>query len=320
MKITFDSQSILIDGRREFLVSGEFHYFRVPPEDWRRRMELLKEAGGNCLATYVPWLIHEPEEGRIVFGNQPKRDFARFLETARDAGLAVIARPGPYQYSELADSGLPGWLLKNYPSLRAKKVDGSDLAESSVSYMHPLFLEKARRYYRAFAEVVRPYLAANGGPVALLQHDNELTGIHVRFGGPDYTPETFGFGTDDGRYPSFLREKYGDIAVLNKAYGTAWDSFAEARPLTDAKPVEKARSDRDKWVNNTRLNDLNAHLEAMQDGKTVFYIETNSLFDNADGDMDTTYTHDNVHILGKYYTVWGEYIKAHAIIGSSSEE
>lgn len=84
--------------------------------------------------------------------------------------------------------------------------------------------------------------------------------------------------------------------------------------------VGKARSDRDQWVNNTRLNDLNAHLESMQDGKTVFYIETNGLFDNADGDMDTTYTHDNVHILGKYYTVWGEYIKAHAILGSSQTE
>ena len=84
--------------------------------------------------------------------------------------------------------------------------------------------------------------------------------------------------------------------------------------------VGKARSDRDKWVNNTRLNDLNAHLESMQNGKTIFYVETNGLFDNADGDMDTTYTHDNVHILGKYYTVWGDYIKAHAIIGSAPEE
>ncbi len=90
MKLTFDPQGILIDGRREFLVSGEFHYFRVPPDDWRRRMELLKEAGGNCLATYVPWIIHEPEEGRIVFGDQPKRDFARFLETAADAGLDAM--------------------------------------------------------------------------------------------------------------------------------------------------------------------------------------------------------------------------------------
>lgn len=84
--------------------------------------------------------------------------------------------------------------------------------------------------------------------------------------------------------------------------------------------VGKARSDRDKWVNNTRLNELNAHFESMQDGKKVFYIETNGLFDNADGDMDTTYTNDNVHILGKYYTVWGDYIKAHAIIGSAPEE
>ena len=245
MKLTFDAQGVLIDGRREFLVSGEFHYFRVPQEDWRRRMELFKEAGGNCLATYVPWLIHEPEEGNIVFGDQPKRDFARFLETAAAAGLPVIARPGPYQYSELAHHGLPGWLVRNYPALMAKKRDGGDIGEGSVSYMHPLFLEKARRYYRAFAEVVRPYLSSNGGPVAMVQLDNELTGIHVWFHGPDYNPETFGFGTEDGRYPAFLREKYGDVAAVNGAYGTSWASFADARPLSGAERVPQARSDRD---------------------------------------------------------------------------
>ena len=246
MKLAFDSTGILLDGRREFLVSGEFHYFRVPHGDWRRRMELLKEAGGNCLATYVPWLIHEPVEGRIVFGDRPERDLAAFLRTAREAGLAVIVRPGPYQYSELVNDGLPNWLFANYPELRAKKADGGDIRRGSVSYMHPHFLEKARRYFRAFADVVRPFLSENGGPVVLLQLDNELAGIHLWFGGEDYNPETFGFGREDGRYPAWLRAKYGDVARLNAAYGTSWRSFAEARPLPrDARTPEAARSARD---------------------------------------------------------------------------
>lgn len=245
MKITFDSQGILIDGRRSFLVSGEFHYFRVPPEDWRRRMALFREAGGNCLATYVPWIVHEPSEGRIVFGDQPKRDLARFLAIAGEERLPVILRPGPYQYSELVCDGLPRWLVRDYPRLRAKKPDGTDLREGSVSYMHPLFLEKARRYFSAFADVVRPFLASDGGPVAMVQLDNELTGIHVWFGGMDYNPDTFGFGTDDGRYAAFLRGKYGDIDGVNAAYGTGWRSFAEARPLAGAQFPHQARSDRD---------------------------------------------------------------------------
>lgn len=42
--------SYIIDGERRFLISGEFHYFRVPQADWRRRLELWKESGGNAVA------------------------------------------------------------------------------------------------------------------------------------------------------------------------------------------------------------------------------------------------------------------------------
>ena len=54
MKLTFDKQAFQIDDRDAFMISGEFHYFRVPHTDWKRRMELFKEAGGNTIATYVP--------------------------------------------------------------------------------------------------------------------------------------------------------------------------------------------------------------------------------------------------------------------------
>ena len=155
-KFEFDRTGFKTDGRDQFMISGEFHYFRVPAGDWKRRMELFKAAGGNCLATYVPWLIHEPEEGRIVFGDVPNRDLVRFLETAKEVGLQVTLRPGPYQYSELVNDGLPDWLLTGYPEVLAQNIHGEVFRESSVSYLHPLFLEKARKYYRAFAEVVRP--------------------------------------------------------------------------------------------------------------------------------------------------------------------
>ena len=64
--LTFDKKYYFIDGKPVYLYAGEFHYFRVPKPDWRRRMQLFKEAGGNCLATYIPWLIHEPEEGESM--------------------------------------------------------------------------------------------------------------------------------------------------------------------------------------------------------------------------------------------------------------
>ena len=105
MAVTFDRTGFNIDGRDDFFVSGEFHYFRVPHDDWRRRMRMFKESGGTALATYIPWLIHEPEEGSILFGDRPERDLAGFLKMAAEEGLKVIVRPGPYQYSELVHRG-----------------------------------------------------------------------------------------------------------------------------------------------------------------------------------------------------------------------
>lgn len=236
--ITFTQKGFRINGEDAFLVSGEFHYFRVPANDWKRRMQLFKEAGGNCLATYVPWIVHEPEEGQILFDDVDYRNLTGFLEAAQEMDLQVILRPGPYSYSELRNDGLPSWLVENYPEILATDVCGKVFRDSSVSYNHPVFLEKARRFYKAFAEVARPFMAANGGPVTMLQVDNELAGIHLWFGTPDYNPRTMGFGQEDGRYAVWLRGKYGSIELLNEAYGTEFLSFGAVQPVAQVNREE----------------------------------------------------------------------------------
>jgi beta-galactosidase len=114
--VSFDSLCYRLDGRRHYVYSGEFHYFRVPRRDWGKRMRLLKAAGGNALATYIPWMIHEPQEGDFRFSGAKHLALEAFLDKAAEMELHVIARPGPYQYSELAYAGLPGWLCENYPN------------------------------------------------------------------------------------------------------------------------------------------------------------------------------------------------------------
>ena len=210
-------------------MSGEFHYFRVPKADWKRRMQLFKDAGGTCLATYIPWLLHEPVEGRFEFGGEVL-DFEGFCETAHAMGLHVVARPGPYQYSELRYDGLPGWLYERYPALRARRLDGSAIRTGSISYVHPLFLEKARRWFDHACPLVAKHTLPHGGPVALVQIDNELAGIHVWFGSLDYNPEAMGMGRADGRYPRWLETRHGSLATLNRRYATGFASFAEVKP------------------------------------------------------------------------------------------
>ncbi len=61
-------------------------------------------------------------------------DVERFIETARDEGLYVIVRPGPYICSEWDLGGLPAWLLKNDGiQLRSCQPDYFDKVEKYIN-------------------------------------------------------------------------------------------------------------------------------------------------------------------------------------------
>lgn len=228
--ITFDSLTYRIDGNPTYLLSGEFHYFRVPQSDWHRRMQLFKAAGGNCLATYIPWLLHEPEEGVFRFSGEDWLDLECFLQAAQDEELYVIARPGPYQYSELVYHGLPGWLISKYPEVLALNLEGKPFGYASISYTHPVFLSKVRSWFAAVCPILARYTVSRGGPIAFTQIDNEMVGIHEWFGSLDYHPTTMGLGQTDGKYPTFLKRRFGSLQDLNRQYGTQYQAFAEVMP------------------------------------------------------------------------------------------
>ena len=228
--VTFDGTCYRAGKGPLYVNSGEFHYFRVPKQDWRRRMELFKEAGGNCIATYIPWVIHEPEEGRFVFGDRDFNDLEGFLNTAREVGLHVVARPGPYQYSELMYAGLPHWLCDKYPDLLARDIKGDPLRFYSVSYLHPRFIETARIWFDKVCPIIARHTVSRGGSIAFAQVDNELIGIHIWYGSMDYNAETMGFGKPEGRFTGFLANRYGTIERLNGAYGTDKTKFEDVPP------------------------------------------------------------------------------------------
>ncbi|HEY3332255.1 MAG TPA: beta-galactosidase [Capsulimonadaceae bacterium] len=229
-----DNVSYSINGERVFLYSGEFHYFRVPKKDWRKRLDLWKEAGGNCVATYIPWVVHELSEGDIRFGDESYRDLEGFIEVVKEAGLFLIARPGPYSYTELINSGLPTWLVNDYPNILAKRIDGSLIASDAVSYLHPQFLDRVATWYDAVCPLIAKNTINRGGPIIMTQFDNELCGVQVWRGSMDYNPEAMGFGSEDGRFASWLAKRYESVSELNEAHEALYASFGQAKPLSDA--------------------------------------------------------------------------------------
>ncbi len=83
--------------------------------------------------------------------------------------------------------------------------------------------------------------------------------------------------------------------------------------------VTKKRSDTHEYEKNPVINRLNKAIEAMADGKTVYYIDINELFDDASGNLAADKTSDGVHPYAKYYAAWTEWIieKSRGLLGGN---
>ncbi|WP_020375918.1 beta-galactosidase [Sulfobacillus thermosulfidooxidans] len=174
-----------------FLFGGEIHYFRLDPDEWERRVRQMKAAHMNVVATYVPWLWHEPHEGLWDFTGEthPRRNLRRFLEICHEFGMYVFVRPGPYVMAELLNAGIPSWLLDDYPEVIARTEDGRIHPTNVVTYTHPVFIEFAKRWLEHVGEEIRPFLFASNGPIILYQIDNEVGMLHWVSNQADYHPE-----------------------------------------------------------------------------------------------------------------------------------
>ena len=120
--VTYDGYSFLLDGKRTYLWAGEFHYYRLPsPDLWRDVLEKMKAGGFNAVSLYFDWAYHSPRPGVYDFAGI--RDVDRLLTMAEDAGLYVIARPGPYINAEVDSGGFPAWLNQQPGRARSTAPD-----------------------------------------------------------------------------------------------------------------------------------------------------------------------------------------------------
>ena len=156
-KIEIKKDGIYLSGKKFFLLSGEFHYFRTLPGGWKRRLELMRDFGLTAVTTYVPWNLHEPKKNQFNF--EGIANLPLFLETANEIGLKVILRCSPYMCAEWEMGGLPSWLLKDRTIA---------LRSSDSSYMAAV-----TSYSRVLLEKIRPFLYTNNGPIILVGLENE---------------------------------------------------------------------------------------------------------------------------------------------------
>ena len=65
--------------------------------------------------------------------------------------------------------------------------------------------------------------------------------------------------------------------------------------------------------NNTNIDHFNQTVGKLADGKKVFYLDVNPLYDDDDGGLAEEFTADHAHILGKYYVEWVDFILQNAV-------
>lgn len=164
--ISFDSKAILVNGERQLIISGEMHYSRSPRELWPQLLDRSKNMGLNCVASYIFWNFHEPQKDVYDFSGQ--RDLGYFLRLCKERELNVILRIGPYCCAEWNFGGYPPYL---------REEPGITLRTFNRPYM-----QRVEKYFEHLAAEIRPYLATNGGPVIMVQVENEYLNIAKRYG------------------------------------------------------------------------------------------------------------------------------------------
>lgn len=156
--LTTSPDGFLLHGEPFRIISGAMHYFRVHPDQWADRLRKARLMGLNTVETYVPWNLHQPDpDGPLVLDGF--LDLPRYLSLAREEGLHVLLRPGPFICAEWDDGGLPSWLIAD-PGIRLRSSD-------------PRFTEVIDRYLDVLLPPLMPYMAAAGGPVIAVQVENE---------------------------------------------------------------------------------------------------------------------------------------------------
>ena len=157
MQFAIGDTDFLLDGSPFRILSGALHYFRVHPGQWADRIRKARLMGLNTIETYVAWNAHAPTPDSFLLDGQ--LDLGRFLDLVAAEGMHAIVRPGPYICAEWTNGGLPAWLLSS--------------SRGVIRRNDPTYMAAVAGYLDALAPVLVPRQVDRGGPVILVQVENE---------------------------------------------------------------------------------------------------------------------------------------------------
>ncbi|KAH9413521.1 Beta-galactosidase-1-like protein [Dermatophagoides pteronyssinus] len=261
--VDYPNDRFLKDGQPFRYVSGSIHYFRVPKQYWQDRLKKMRSGGLNAIQTYVEWSSHEPMPGQYDFDGQ--NNLIEFIRLAQTENLLVILRVGPYICAERDLGGLPFWLLRE-PNITLRTSD-------------PRFLRPVNRWLEILLPKIRPLLYENGGPIIMLQVENEYGSygcdlnytIHLRDKFREILGHQVVLFTTDGNGDGYLRcghiphvlttIDFGSGTNVTKAKQTLY-RHQEFGPFINS---EYYSGWLDYWQSNFNFVNVNPFIETLQE-------------------------------------------------------
>ncbi|KAB5558355.1 family 35 glycosyl hydrolase [Coniochaeta sp. 2T2.1] len=157
--VEWDKYSLTVNGTRVYISSAEFHYQRLPvPELWLDVFHKFKANGFNTISVYFFWSYHSPSKGVYDF-ETPGKNIQQLFDYAKEAGLWVIARAGPYCNAETNGGGLALW--------------GSDGTLGNLRTGDETYHQAWLPWVQAVGKIIADNQITKGGPVILNQIENE---------------------------------------------------------------------------------------------------------------------------------------------------
>ena len=139
-------------------VMGEAHISRLPAEEWKDRILKMKAAGINTVSSYLFWVNHEFEKGKMDFTGD--NNISEFIRICKENDMYFCLRIGPWVNAEYRNGGFPDWIY----------TSGIKLRDNNEEYLYYVY-----RWYKAIYDNVKDYLFENNGNIIMIQFENELT-------------------------------------------------------------------------------------------------------------------------------------------------
>ena len=120
----------------------------------------------------------------------------------------------------------------------------------------------------------------------------------------------FMMGINEAGYPwKTLEKKYKEtVAMIRDMQPDALIFLCANLMMTEEK------SGQSKAINNKVICKINAMIEKLASKNEMYYIDVNEIFTDKKGNLCETYSNDGVHVLGKYYRDWMDWICTKGVV------